>query len=112
MQVGTISLEMLLTVIIIPALTYLAAVIRILWRKNENHVKEVVRLWEECEADRRKTANDVLKLTKEVGQLGGYEKGVQALAETLVQHVGHHSHDEDIDPWDGIERRSTLRVKK
>jgi len=111
MEIGLISVEMLLTLIIIPALTYLAAVIRILWRKNEIHAREATRLWEECEADRRKNASDLLKLTEEVGRLSGYEIGVQALAETLIQHVGHF-HDEGIAPWDGIERRSMLRVKK
>ena len=101
-----VSFEMLLTVIILPALGVIAAVIKILWKKNESHVQNTIRLWEECEADRRQTSGDVLQLTKEVGQLGGYEKGVKALAETLMQEVGHHSHDRE---WDGVERRGIRR---
>ena len=98
-----VSFEMILTLVIIPAITVIAAIIKILWSKNESHVQNTIKLWKECEADRRETSVAILKLTKEVAKLGGYEKGVQALAETLMQEVGHHSHNEE---WNGVNRRS------
>ena len=99
-----ISLEMFLTVVILPALGVIAAVIKILWKKNESHVKNTIRLWEECEEDRRETTKNVLQLTREVGQLGGYETGVKALAETLIHEHDKHTHEE---VWDGRERRGS-----
>ena len=104
-----ISFEMFLTVVILPALGVIAAVIKILWNKNENHTKNTIRLWEECEEDRRETTKNVLQLTKEVGQLGGYETGVKELAENLIGKIGHHTHDE---VWDGRERRGSRNSPK